>query len=60
MIYEKKALKALYELSRATQGTESIDEVFDKILSKAMKIIGVDKASIMYFDQKEEVLKIFV
>lgn len=56
--YEKKALKALYELSQATMKAESISEVFESILEKAMKIIGVEKASIMRFDPTDSTLKI--
>lgn len=56
--YEKKALQALYDLSRATMSAESITDIFDNILDKAMKIIGVEKASIMRFDPKDQRLKI--
>lgn len=56
--YEKRALKALYELSQATMGAANISDVFESILDKAMKIIGVEKASIMRFDPREKVLKI--
>lgn len=56
--YEKKALRALYELSQATTSSANISDVFDKILDKAMKIIGVEKASIMRFDPHDRVLKI--
>lgn len=56
--YEKKALKALYELSRATMSAASIADVFESILNKAMKIIGVEKASIMRFDPADRTLRI--
>lgn len=56
--YEKKALKALYDLSQASMSAETIEEVFAKILEKAMKIIGVEKASIMRYDPKDKYLKI--
>lgn len=56
--YEKKALKALYELSRAAMTAANMEDVFENILDKAMKIIGVEKASIMRFDPEESTLRI--
>lgn len=56
--YEKRALGALYDLSQAMMSSASINEVFDKILDKAMKIVGVEKASIMRYDPHGSVLKI--
>jgi len=58
MDYERKALKSLYELSQATMSSETITEVFENILAKAMKIMGVEKASIMRFDPIDSSLKI--
>lgn len=56
--YEQKALKALSELSQATMKAGSLADVFESILEKSMKIIGVTKASIMRYDPYENVLKI--
>lgn len=51
-------VRSLYELSEATMSAKDLHEVFDNILDKAMKIVGVTKASIMRYDNKDGVLKI--
>lgn len=56
--FEKRALRALYELSQATMSGSNVDKIFYNILDKAMEIVGVTKASIMRFDPKEKTLKI--
>lgn len=56
--YEKRALRALYEISQATMVAGSVADIFDNILDRAMEIVGVEKASIMRFDPSDSTLKI--
>lgn len=56
--FEKRALHALYNLSRATMRAKTVEDVFEKMLATAMNVIGVEKASIMRYDRRERVLKI--
>jgi len=56
--FEKKAFRAIYRLSRSIMKATTVQDVFSKILDTAIDVIGVEKASIMRYDDKEGVLKI--